>query len=234
MSLIIPETDGLQNHSGGDEIQIYLTYLTLFFSIRSILSFHSICSIRWLVGWDFANYRHSHTARLIGVSGKGVDAMGSQSLTPRNGWKIRASASGHFSLGGFDRYRISSSRSTTDISEGSTCFGGLHKSPKTNQQSKAMNFSLLGLSVTLLCYFLRLIMISRPLGIGCTGFLAFSRLSPMCSAICRPSHRPVLDELVGNPRPRNSRGPPIGCTMNACPLRQSSRGMLSFRIRPSN
>lgn len=40
-SLIISETDGLQNHSGGNEIQINLTYLTyLFYLFYLFFSFY--------------------------------------------------------------------------------------------------------------------------------------------------------------------------------------------------
>jgi len=46
MSLIIPETDGLQNHSGGDEIQIYLTYLTYsFYSFYPFFPFYLFYSL---------------------------------------------------------------------------------------------------------------------------------------------------------------------------------------------
>ena len=42
MSLTISETDSLQNHSGGDEIQIYPTYLTYpFYPFYPFYSFYS-------------------------------------------------------------------------------------------------------------------------------------------------------------------------------------------------
>ena len=41
MSLTISETDSLQNHSGGDEIQIYPTYLTYsFYSFYPFFPFY--------------------------------------------------------------------------------------------------------------------------------------------------------------------------------------------------
>jgi len=45
-SLIISETDGLQNHSGGNEIQIYLIYLTYpFYSFYSSFPFYLFYSL---------------------------------------------------------------------------------------------------------------------------------------------------------------------------------------------
>ena len=50
MSLTISETDSLQNHSGGDEIQIYPTYLT--YSFYSFYPFFPFCLFYSLVGSD--------------------------------------------------------------------------------------------------------------------------------------------------------------------------------------
>ena len=63
MSLTISETDSLQNNSGGDEIQIYPTYLTYsFYSFYSFFPFYLFYSP---VGSDETqlNYGYSHMAR---------------------------------------------------------------------------------------------------------------------------------------------------------------------------